>query len=118
MMDLILILGGVILGSLGLYLIINLLIVGDLEGAVERTISGAGSFALGIMSAGIVVAAEIGAVIAQFGDLIGAVAGTFAAGIVTILGVSSLAGLIEIGPELFGLISVLAIVGAHAMGRG
>lgn len=118
MIDLLLILGGIILGALGLYLIVNLLIEGDLEDAVSRTISGAGSFVLGILSAGLVVAVELGAILAQFGDMIGMVAGTFSAGVVTLLGIGSLSGLIEIGPELFALLSVLAIVGAHAMGRG
>lgn len=118
MIDLLLIAGGVILGSLLLYLIVNLLIEGDLEDAFSRTVRGSGSFVLGIFSAGLVVAVELGAILAQFGDLIGMVAGTFSAGIIAIIGISSLSGLIEIGPEMFALLSVLAIVGAHAMGRG
>jgi hypothetical protein len=118
MIDLLLIAGGIGLGSLLLYGIVNLLIIGDLEGAIERTIEGAGSFILGIFSAGLIVAVEIGAIVAQFGDLIGSVAGTFSAGIVTLLGIGSLSGVIELGPELFALVSVIAIVGAHALGDG
>jgi hypothetical protein len=118
MIDLLLIFGGVVLGGMVIYLRINLLLIGDLEDAVERTVESVSGFVIGIFSAGLIVAVEIGTLIAQFGDLIGMVAGTFSAGVITILGVSSLSGLIDISPELFSLLAVVTIVGAHAMGDG
>jgi hypothetical protein len=119
MIDWILIVSALLLGILTMFAVAQILLFGrDLEGAIERTIDGFGGLVTGVISAGFLVAIELGSVVASLGDLIGMVAGTFSAGVIAILGVGSLSGLIEIGPELFALLAVIVIVVAHALGNG